>query len=277
MAKQGEDLASTAANLVILSDIAVRTGSPEDAVSEWVTMPGFPQPLIAVGAGARVWWWPDVRKFVLARAAKLPGYVPPGAEFGPPMARPRPKGKRGPNPGPRALSPFDIRQIRAMHAQHDDQARPRFTFRQIAATLPGGVSAMTVHTYVETRRRPPGLGGDARTLPPERIAELRALRAERTADGKFRYTLRELSKRFGVSDMTVSRYCRDIGPVTRRRRTRPLTDAEGNEITVEQVQRVQAMRAERDGAGLHRYTPEQVAAACGVSVATVKRLVRGLT
>jgi hypothetical protein len=40
---------------------------------------------------------------------------------------------------------------------------------------------------------------------------------------------------------------------------------------------VQAMRAERDGAGSHRYTREQVAEACLVSVATVKRLERRLT
>jgi hypothetical protein len=37
------------------------------------------------------------------------------------------------------------------------------------------------------------------------------------------------------------------------------------------------MRAERDDAGAHRYTREQVAEACGVSVATVKRLERRLT
>ena len=37
------------------------------------------------------------------------------------------------------------------------------------------------------------------------------------------------------------------------------------------------MRAERDGAGAHRYTREQVAEACLVSVATVKRLERRLT
>jgi transcriptional regulator with XRE-family HTH domain len=99
------------------------------------------------------------------------------------------------------------------------------------------------------------------------------------AAGEFRYTLQELAGRFGVTNVTASRYCLDIRsdrpPAPRSRRQ--AYDAEGHPITVEQVERAQAMRAERDDAGAHRYTREQVAEACGVSVATVKRLERRLT
>jgi transcriptional regulator with XRE-family HTH domain len=173
-----------------------------------------------------------------------------------------------------------LRVLEAMHGQVDDQDRPRFTLEQIAAAMSGNVTATTIMNYAPASRRRSGRGGDSRALEPERIAEMRALRAETTQDHKPRYTLRQLAARFGVSDISVSRYCRDIqpgGPVTPRRRRRQPFDAEGNPITVEQVERVQAMRAERNGAGAHRYTREQVAEECLVSVATVKRLERRLT
>lgn len=269
-----------AANLVTVTDIAARTGSPEDAAELWVRLPAFPRLLVPEIAGGRVWWWPDVREYILGRAANLPGYVPPAAVK--PASRPRPAGKPGADPGPRVLTAFDLRVLEAMHGQVDDQDRPRFTLEQIAAAMSGNVTATTIMNYAPASRRRSGRGGDSRALEPERIAEMRALRAETTQDGKPRYTLRQLAARFGVSDISVSRYCRDIqagGPVAPRRgprRQQPF-DAEGNLITVEQVERVQAMRAERDGAGAHRYTREQVAEACLVSVATVKRLERRLT
>jgi hypothetical protein len=267
-----------AANLVTVTDIAVRTGSPEDAAELWVHLPAFPRLLVPEIAGGRVWWWPDVRDYILARAAKLPGYVSPTAVK--PASRPRPAGKRGADPGPRILTAFDLRVLEAMHGQVDDQDRPRFTLEQIAAAMSGNVTATTIMHYAPASRRRSGRGGDSRALEPERIAEMRALRAETTQDEKPRYTLRQLAARFGVSDISASRYCRDIqpgGPVTPRRRRQQPFDAEGHPITVEQVERVQAMRAERDDAGAHRYTREQVAEACGVSVATVKRLERRLT
>ena len=267
-----------AANLVTVTDIAVRTGSPEDAAELWVRLPAFPRLLVPDIAGGRVWWWPDVREYILSRAAKLPGYVSPAAVK--PASRPRPAGKRGADPGPRILTAFDLRVLEAMHGQVDDQDRPRFTLEQIAAAMSGNVTATTIMNYAPASRRRSGRGGDSRALEPERIAEMRALRAETTQDHKPRYTLRQLAARFGVSDISVSRYCRDIqpgGPVTPRRRRHQPFDAEGNPITVEQVERVQAMRAERNGAGAHRYTREQVAEECLVSVATVKRLERRLT
>jgi hypothetical protein len=266
-----------AANLVTVTDIAARTGSPEDAAELWVHLPAFPRLLVPEIASGRVWWWPDVREYILSHAAKLPGYVPPAAVK--PASRPRPAGKRGADPGPRILTAFDLRVLEAMHGQVDDQERPRFTLEQIAAAMSGNVSAMTIVKYAPASRRRSGRGGDSRALEPEQIAEMRALRAETTQDEKPRYTLRQLAARFGVSDISASRYCRDIQPgvpVTPRRRRQPF-DADGNPITVEQVERVQAMRAERDGAGAHRYTREQVAEACQVSVATVKRLERRLT
>lgn len=266
-----------AANLVTVTDIAARTGSPEDAAELWVRLPAFPRLLVPEIAGGRVWWWPDVRKYILSRADTLSGYVPPSDHK--PVLRPRPQGKRGPNPGPRVISAFDLRVLEAMHGQANDRGEPRFTLEQIAAAMPGTVTAATVHKYVPARRRGPGHGGDSRALEPEQIAAMRALRAETTLTGEFRYTLQELADRFGVTNVTASRYCLDIRPdrPPAPRPRRQAYDAEGHPITVEQVERVQSMRAERDDAGAHRYTREQVAEACGVSVATVKRLERRLT
>ena len=265
------------ANLVTVTDIAARTGSPEDAAELWVHLPAFPRLLVPEIAGGRVWWWPDVREYILSRADTLSGYVPPPDHT--PVLRPRPQGKRGPNPGSRVISAFDLRVLEAMHGQANDRGEPRFTLEQIAAAMPGTVTAATVHKYVPARRRGPGRGGDSRALEPEQIAEMRTLRAETTPTGEFRYTLQELAGRFGVTNVTASRYCLDIRsdrpPAPRSRRQ--AYDAEGHPITVEQVERAQAMRAERDDAGAHRYTREQVAEACGVSVATVKRLERRLT
>lgn len=271
----GREVSRIAANLVTVSDIAAWTGVPEGAATQWTKWRGFPRPLTPAAAGAQIWWWPTVRQFILDRAGELPGYIAPPDPV--PFPRPRPAGKRGPNPGPRLLSPFDIRQVRAMHAQRDDQGRPRFTFHQIAAALPGDTSAALVHTWVQSRRRPPGLGGDARSLPPEKIAELRALRAEMTPAGKPRHTLKALAEQFGISDMSVSRYTADMRPAGPRRSRHQAYNAEGNPISDTLVQRVQAMHAERDASGQHRHTPEQIAEACDVTVATVGRLVRRLT
>lgn len=269
------ELVPVVANLATVTDIAVRAGSPEDAAEQWVTLYSFPRPLIPEAAGGRVWWWPDVRKFILRHAAELAGYIQPADVM--PVSRPRPAGKRGRNPGPSVLTAFDIRQLHAMHGQVDDQGRPRFTLEQIAASMSRKATAQTIHLYAPARRRPPGLGGDARALEPGQIARLRVLRAEKTPDGKLKYTQRELAAMFGTSDMTVSRYTRDMQLGTPRKRRKQPLDAEGQPIADELVRRVQAMSAERTGSGEHRYTREQVAGACGVTVATVGRLERNVT
>lgn len=110
------------------------------------------------------------------------------------------------------LAEANSRTVDAMHGQVDDHGEPRFTLEQIAAAMSGAVTAVTIHNYAPARRRPFGLGGDARALKPEQIAEMRALRAETTPAGKFRYTLQELADRFGVTNVTASRHCLDIQP-----------------------------------------------------------------
>jgi hypothetical protein len=72
----GRDLANMAANLVTISDIAVRAGSPPDAAESWTGLPGFPCPLVPASEGSRVWWWPDVRGFIVSHGDELDGYVP---------------------------------------------------------------------------------------------------------------------------------------------------------------------------------------------------------
>ena len=49
-----------------------------------------------------------------------------------------------------------------------------------------------------------------RALPEDKIARMRALRAAVGPDGKPVHRLRDLAAVFGVSDITVSRYGRDI-------------------------------------------------------------------
>jgi hypothetical protein len=143
----GRDLANMAADLVTISDIAVRAGSPPDAAESWTGLPGFPCPLVPASEGSRVWWWPDVRGFIVSHGDELDGYVPPPPVAGPP-------GKRGPTPGPRSLTAFDVRQIRAMRAQVDDLGRLRYTAAQIASTLPGRAGAALIQHYAPDRAPP---------------------------------------------------------------------------------------------------------------------------
>jgi hypothetical protein len=127
-----------------------------------------------------------------------------------PVARPRPKGKRGTDPGPRVLGPFEIRQIEAMRGQVNDHGRPRFTLSQIAAALPGEVTAATVWQYSPDKggHRPyrPRGGGDEREVTPAQITRMRELRAETGPDGRRKYTQRAIAAMFGVSDATVGRH-----------------------------------------------------------------------
>jgi transcriptional regulator with XRE-family HTH domain len=267
-------------NVVTISDIAARCGVGEDTISRWLTQYQFPDPLIPASAGVETWWWPDIYEFIDLHCAELAEVLPvlPGARA------PRPPGKRGREP---VLDPFGLQQVLAMRTQLDDQGRPRYTARQIAASLPYPVDEAVIHVHAPGpggQRR--GRGGDLRALPDQQIGRLRALRAKVGPDGKAVHTLRDLAIMFGISDMTASRYCRDIQVnsrasdgrphITRARRIQPV-DAEGNPIADELVRRIQALGAERDSGGTRRYTREEVAEACGVTAAIVTRLERGLT
>ena len=274
-----------AANIVTLGDIAVRCGVPADTVAQWQSKGwaggyGFPGPVLPAVAGADpAWWWPDIWEFIDRNRGVLAEAMPLLAKA-PPVPRPH---RRGPAPGPRILDPFSIGQIQAMRGQVDDQDRPRYTARQIAASLPYPVNVSTIHQYAPApaghqRRRG---GGDRHALPPEKVAELRVLRAQ-TLDGKPVYTLHALAALFGITSTTASRYCRDIptgrtGQPRRRRSPITATDAAGQTLTSERIRQVQALRAERTSDGAHRYTRDQVADMTGIPANTVGMLERGLT
>lgn len=266
--------ARDAVHLVTIGDIAVRCGTDPDTVSRWPALGRFPDPAEPAGTGRPedAWWWPDVLEFIGRHQAGLAADLPLLAAVPP---RPLP-GWRGGPPGPRILDPFCLQVIRAMRGQVDEQGRARYTARQIAASLPFPVKPSMIYQYAPG----PGRGGDLRTLPDEKIAEMRGLRARTRPDGRPEFTLRDLAARFDVSDITVSRYCRDIQPPggrDRRHGRQQPVDADGRPLDGDQVRRVQAMRAERGPGGARRHTREQVAEACGVTTATVARLERGLT
>lgn len=273
------------ANIVTIADIAARCGVSADTVEQWRSRGwaggyGFPEPVLPAAAGAgSAWWWPGIWEFIDRNRGELAKAMPLLAAA-PPVPRPH---RRGPSPGPRILDPFSIGQIRAMRVQVDDLDRPRYTARQIAASLPYPVSVSTIHQYAPT---PPGHqrrrgGGDRHALPPEKVAELRMLRAQ-TQDGKAVYTLHALAARFGITSTTASRYCRDIlvgttGQPRRRRAPITATGADGQALTSERVRQVQALRAERTSEGVHQYTRDQVAEMTGIPAETVAMLERGLT
>jgi hypothetical protein len=273
------------ANIVTVADIAARCGVSNDTVEEWRSRGwpggyGFPGPVLPTAAGAgSAWWWPDVWAFIDRNRGELAKAMPL-LEAAVPVPLPH---RRGAPPGPRILDPFSIGQIRAMRAQVDDQGRPRYTARQIASSLPYPVNVSTIHMHAPAPAGHQGrLGGrDLRALPPAKVAELRALRAL-TQDGKPVHTLGELAARPGVTNMTVSRYCRDIvvgttGESRRRRTPIAVTGDDGQTLTSEQVRQVQALCAERDDEGVHRYTREQIAGMTGIPAETVGLLARGLT
>lgn len=134
-------------NVVTISDIAVRCGTDTGTVGQWRAQYEFPGPLTPSTAGAETWWWPDVTEFIAQHHAELAAALPLLAAK---PSRPRP-GRRGAPRGPRILDPFGLQQIRAMRAQLDDQGRPRYTARQIAASLPYPVEVSNIRLYAPPR------------------------------------------------------------------------------------------------------------------------------
>lgn len=168
----GHDPAGIAANLVTVSDIAAWTSSDPAAAQSWTGYRGFPQPFVPASAGGPVWWWPAVREFILSHADDLAGYQPP------PAPPPRPPGKTGPTPGPRNLTAFDVRQIRAMRSQLDDQGNPRYTGAQIASTLPVEVHLAQIYRIGPAQLNRPTAGlRHQRRLSDLDVTAIRDLRA----------------------------------------------------------------------------------------------------
>lgn len=268
-----------AANIVTIADIALRCGVGEETVSRWrdsgmASGYGFPGALLpAAAGGVAAWWWPDIREFIEKNRSFLAAAMP--------LLEPEPRdeGKRGPKP---VLDPFSIAVARAMRGQADDQGRPRYTARQIAAAMPYPVNVSAIHLHAPDPEGPGRRGGDRNTLPPGKIAELRELRSRTRPDGNPEHTLRELAARFGISASTAGRYCRDIqvgdaGRPRARRGPVAAAGAGGQPLTSEQVHQVQVLRAERDSAGNRLRSVEDVAAMTGIPARTITLLDRGLT
>jgi DNA-binding transcriptional regulator YdaS (Cro superfamily) len=255
-----------AALVLTVDDLAVWCGVGPGTANGWRGMPGFPAPVPA-GTGGPAWWWPAIRDFIVASAAALAGDIP---LLGEPVPAP-PPGRRGPRPRMWVRTGFDLRLISVMHARKDQHGRAALTRPQIAASLlyplpPGALS----------KHLPRGRGGDLKTLPDPEIARMRELRALRDSGGKPLYSLAELAGLFGVSDITVSRYCRDLapGPPPARAPGIMITTAAGGTLAPEQVRQVAIMWAERNPDGSRRHTREQVAAHFGITPQDVTAIYR---
>ena len=240
-----------AALVVTMEDVAAWCGIAPSKADAWRGMRGFPPPLPAATRDL-TWWWPGIRDFIASNAATLSGDIPLLAAPIPPP----PAGRRGRKPQVYVRTEFDMQLIRFMHARRDQHGRPVFTRAQIAASL-----LHPLPPSVIGRHLPRGRGGDPKTLPDPEIARMRELRAQLDGNGKHVYPLHELAEMFDVSDITVSRYCRDleVGPQPERLPSITITTADGGTLAPEQVRQVQLMWARRNADGSRQYTPEQVA------------------
>ena len=240
-----------AALVVTMDEVAAWCGVAPGTARAWRGMRGFPRPLPAA-TGDRTWWWPAIRDFIAGNAATLAGDIPLLAV---PVPSP-PPGRRGPKPQVYVRTEFDMQLLRVMHARQDQHGRPVFTRAQIAGALLHPLPPSVISKHL-----PRGRGGDPNTLPDPEIARMRELRARLDEDGKPVYSLRDLAEMFDVSDITVSRYCRDIqvGPQPERLPGITITTADGGTLSPEQVRQVLTMWARRNPDGSRQHTREQVA------------------
>lgn len=252
--------------VVTIDEVAAWCGVAHSTARTWRGMHRFPQPLPAA-TGDLTWWWPGIRDFLAGNASALSGDIPLLAVPIPPP----PPGRRGRKPGLWVRTEFDMQLIRFMHARRDQHGRPVFTRAQIAASLlhPLPPSAISKHL-------PRGRGGDPNTLPDPKIARMRELRALLGDNGKPVHSLHDLAERFGVSDITVSRYCRDLemSPQSDRLPGITIATADGGILTPEQVRQVLIMWARRNGDGARQHTREQVAEHFGITPQDVTAIYR---
>jgi hypothetical protein len=255
-----------AALVVTMDDVAAWCGVAHSTASAWRGMRDFPAPLPAA-TGDLTWWWPGIRDFIAGNASALSADIPLLAAAIPPP----PPGKRGRKPQLWVRTEFDMQLIRFMHAHRDQHERPVFTRAQIAASLlhPLPPSAISKHL-------PRGRGVYLNALPDTKIARMRELRTQRGENGKPAHMLHELAEMFGVSDITVSRYCRDleVSPQSERLPGITITTADGGILTPEKVRQVLIMWARRNGDGCRQHTREQVAGHFGITPRDVTAIYR---
>ena len=189
-----------AALVVTMDDVAAWCRVTPSTARAWPGIPGFPGPL-PPAAGEPTWWWPGIRDFIAANTAALAADIPLLTAHIPSP----PPGRRGPKPRSWVRTELDMQLIRVLHARCDAHGRPVLTRAQIAASLLHPLPPAVISRYL-----PRGRGGDPRTLPDAEIARMRELRGRGDGNGRHLYSLEDLAGMFDVSDMTVSRYCRDI-------------------------------------------------------------------
>ena len=263
-----------AVSVVTIEDIAGRCGVPASAAGAWRDRAGFPEPLVTAPAG--LWWWPDVVGWLARNADGLAGDIP---RLSARLPAP-PPGRRGRKPEMWVRTEFDAHLIAYLYGQVDRLGRRRYTLTQVAASLLHPLPAATVSAYLARSGMPRrGPGGDRRSLPDDRVAEMRAMRTETSPDGKPRYSLQQLADMFGISNMTASLYCRDIQVRARPgglQMARGHTLADGRTLAPDEVARVRVMHAERTPGGQRRHTREEVAAAFGITPTDVTAIYRSV-
>lgn len=264
-----------AVSVVTIEDIAGRCGVPDSAAGAWRDRAGFPEPLVTAPAGVW-WWWPDVLGWLARNAAGLADDIP---RLSARLPAP-PPGRRGRKPEMWVRTEFDAHLIAYLYGQADRLGRRRYTMTQVAASLLHPLPAATVSAYLARSGMPRrGPGGDRRSLPDDRVAEMRAMRTETSPDGKPRYSLQQLADMFGISNMTASLYCRDIQVRARPgglQMARGHTLADGRTLAPDEVAQVRVMYAERTPGGQRRHTREEVAAAFGITPTDVTAIYRSV-
>lgn len=252
--------------VVTMDEVAAWCRVTPGTARAWRGIPGFPEPL-PPAAGELTWWWPGIRDFIAANAAALSADIPLLTAHIPSP----PPGLRGPKPRSWVRTEFDMQLIRVLHTRCDVHGRPVLTRAQIAASLLHPLPPPVISRYL-----PHGRGGDPRTLPDAEIARMRELRARDDGNGRHLYSLQDLAGMFDVSDITVSRYCRDIQltPPAGRGPSITITTTGGQILPPRQVAQVQAMWSRRNPDGSRTHTREEVAQRFGITPKDVTAIYR---